>query len=115
MNFDFVRKLTAVNAICLAGIAWAPPAPTTLMIGGAVKPSTTLRWDKVLANNLAGYKVYWRNTTSPQWEYSKWVGLEEQVVLKNIIIDNFLFGVVAVDKNGNESIVAYPRTLIPRR
>lgn len=115
VNFDFVRKLTAVNAICLAGIAWAPPAPTTLMIGGAVKPSTTLRWDKVLANNLAGYKVYWRNTTSPQWEYSKWVGLEEQVVLKNIIIDNFLFGVVAVDKNGNESIVAYPRTLIPRR
>ena len=115
VNFDFVRKLTAVNAICLAGIAWAPPSPTTLMIGGAVKPSTTLRWDKVPSRNLAGYKVYWRNTTSPQWEFSKWVGMEETVVLKNIIIDNYLFGVVAVDNNGNESIVSYPRTLIPRR
>ena len=115
VNFDFVRKLTAVNAICLAGIAWAPPSPTTLMVGGAVKPSTTLRWDKVPSRNLAGYKVYWRNTTSPQWEFSKWVGMEETVVLKNIIIDNYLFGVVAVDNNGNESIVSYPRTLIPRR
>jgi hypothetical protein len=35
--------------------------------------------------------------------------------LQNIIIDNYLFGVAAVGKDGNESLVVYPTTLIARR
>jgi Zn-dependent M28 family amino/carboxypeptidase len=115
VDFDYAAKLTGVNAICLAGLAWAPLQPEFVMIGGAVKPSTRLKWDAVEDPNTLGYKVYWRNTTSPQWEYSKWVGLETDVTLKNVIIDNYLFGVSSVNKNGNESVVVYPKTLIPRR
>ena len=115
VNFDYARKLTAVNAIALAGIAWAPKPPETVMIGGAVQPSTRLKWDKAKSTQLAGYKVYWRETTSAQWEYSKWVGDVNQATLDNIVIDNYLFGVAAVGKDGNESIVVYPKTLIPRR
>lgn len=115
VNFDYARKLTAVNAIALAGIAWAPKPPETVMIGGAVQPSTRLKWDKAESTQLAGYKVYWRETTSAQWEYSKWVGDVNQATLDNIVIDNYLFGVAAVGKDGNESIVVYPKTLIPRR
>ena len=115
VNFDYAAKLTGVNAICLAGLAWAPKDPGFIMIGGAVQPSTRLKWDPVDDDKLAGYKVYWRNTTSAQWEYSKWVGKETDVTLKNIIIDNYLFGVSSVSKDGNESVVRYPKTLIPRR
>lgn len=115
VNFEYAAKLTAVNAICLAGIAWSPQPPEFVMIGGAVKPSTRLKWDPVDDPNLAGYKIYWRNTTSPQWEYSRWVGMETDVTLKDIVIDNYLFGVSAVGKDGNESLVVYPKTLIPRR
>jgi hypothetical protein len=115
VNFDYAARLTAVNAICLAGIAWAPPGPDFVMIGGAVKASTRLKWDAVNADQLAGYKVYWRNTTSPQWEFSRWVGDKTDVTLDNIIIDNYLFGVSSVGHDGNESIVVYPKTLIPRR
>ena len=115
VNFDYARKLTAVNAIALAGIAWAPLPPETIMIGGAVQPSTKLKWDKGASQELAGYKVYWRETTSPQWTYSRWVGDVTQTTLDNIVIDNYLFGVAAVAKDGNESIVVYPKTLIPRR
>jgi len=115
VNSDYAAKLTAVNSICLAAIAWSPKPPEFVMIGGAVKPSTRLKWDPVDDPNLAGYKVYWRNTTSPQWEYSKWVGMDNDVTLKNIVIDNYLFGVSAVAKDGNESLVVYPKTLIPRR
>lgn len=116
VNFDFAAKLTAVNAICLAAIAWSPPAPDFVMIGGAVRPSTRLKWDPIAADeNLLGYKVYWRETTSPQWQFSKFVGMETDVTLENIIIDNFLFGVSSVAKDGNESVVVYPKTLIPRR
>ena len=115
VNFDYARKLTAVNAVNLASLAWSPVPPQGLMIGGAVKPSTKLRWDASDDPNLLGYKVYWRETTSPQWEFSKWVGNENQVELKNIVVDNFLFGVAAVSKDGNESVVVFPQTLIPRR
>ena len=104
-----------MNAISLAGMAWAPVPPKLVMIGGAVKPSTRLTWDAVEDSNLLGYKVYWRDTTSPQWQYSRWVGKNTDVTLKNIVIDNYLFGVSAVSKDGNESVVVYPRTLIPRR
>jgi len=115
VDFDFAAKLTAVNAICLAGLAWSPKQIPLVMIGGAVKPSTKLRWDAVEDPNLAGYKVYWRDTTSPQWEYSRFVGQNTDVTLENIVIDNYLFGVSSVGKNGNESVVVYPKTLIPRR
>ena len=115
VNFDYAAKLTGVNAISLAGMAWAPVPPKLVMIGGAVKPSTRLTWDAVEDSNLLGYKVYWRDTTSPQWQYSRWVGKNTDVTLKNIVIDNYLFGVSAVSKDGNESVVVYPRTLIPRR
>ena len=115
VDFDYAAKLTAVNAIVLAGIAWAPAAPELVMIGGAVKPSTRLKWDAVEDPNLIGYKVYWRETTSPQWEYSRYVGMDIDVTLKNIIIDNYLFGVTSVGKDGQESVVVYPKTLIPRR
>ncbi|MBT8232348.1 MAG: M28 family peptidase [Saprospiraceae bacterium] len=115
VDFDYAAKLTGVNAICLAGLAWAPKQPAFVMIGGAVKPSTKLKWDPVDDENIHGYKVYWRNTTSPQWEFSKWVGKNTDVTLKNIIIDNYLFGVASVNSQGNESVVVYPKTLIPRR
>ena len=116
VNFDYAAKLTAVNAISLAGIAWAPAAPDFVMIGGAVRPSTRLKWDPIAEDsNLLGYKVYWRDTTSPTWQYSRFVGKQTDVTLKNIIIDNYLFGVSSVAKDGNESIVVYPKTLIPRR
>jgi Zn-dependent M28 family amino/carboxypeptidase len=114
VDFDYAAKLTAVNVICLAGLAWAPKPPPFVMIGGVVKPSTTLKWDPVDDPNLLGYRVYWRDTTAPQWQYSRWVGNDMQVTLENIIIDNYLFGVSAVGKDGNESVVVYPRTLMPR-
>ena len=74
VDFDYARNLTAVNAISLAGLAWAPPAPDSVQIGGAVQPSTTLAWPTSDAPSLAGYKIYWRETTAPQWTYSRFVG-----------------------------------------
>ncbi len=39
VNFDYAEKLTAVNAINMASLAWAPPAPKNVEIGGIVEPS----------------------------------------------------------------------------
>lgn len=113
VNFEYAAKLTAVNCLTLASLAAAPLEPQNVMIAGAVEPSTRLKWDEVADKNSIGYKIYWRDTTSPQWQYSRFVGKITDYTLKNIVIDNFLFGVVSVGENGAESLVQFPRKLIP--
>lgn len=115
VDFDYASRLTAVNAAVMASMAWAPPSPDNVLIGGAVQPSTRLQWDAVNDPDLAGYKVYWRDTTAPQWQHSRFVGMATEHMLEGIVIDNYLFGVAAVSKDGNESPVVFPSGLIPRR
>jgi Zn-dependent M28 family amino/carboxypeptidase len=112
VNFGYASKLTAVNAITLASLAWAPPEPKNLKIGGVVEPNTKLRWDKVDDANIMGYKIYWRLTTSPQWEFSRFVGDVDNFELEGIVIDNFYFGVASVAKSGHESVVVFPNDII---
>ena len=114
VDFAYAAKMTALNAAVLASMAWAPPEPANVRIGGTNRPSTTLAWDPVEAPNLAGYKVYWRDTTAPQWQHSRWVGIVEEYTLENVIIDNYLFGVAAVGEDGNESPVVFPGDLMGR-
>ena len=47
VNFGYARKLTAVNAINLASLAWSPAAPKEVFIGGIVEASARLKWSDV--------------------------------------------------------------------
>lgn len=109
VNFGYVKKLTAVNAINLANLAWAPPSPTEVAIGGIVEASAKLKWNKV--EGAKGYKIYWRDTTSPTWDHSRFVEATE-FTLEGIVIDNFYFGVASVGENGHESVVVFPNKIL---
>lgn len=111
VNFEYAKKLTAVNAINLASLAWAPPAPETVKIGGIVEASAKLQWSAV--SDAIGYKIYWRDTTSPTWDYSRHIANATEHTLKGVVIDNFFFGVSAIGKNGFESPVVFPNGIIP--
>ncbi|MFC3881079.1 M28 family peptidase [Algoriphagus namhaensis] len=115
VNFDYAAKLTSVNAISLAGLAWAPAAPKDVRIGGAVRPATTLAWEASEDDNVAGYKIYFRETTSPTWDNFVYVSGVNEHTLEGIVIDNYYFGVAAVGKDGNESPVVFPLQQIRRR
>ena len=108
VNFGYAKKLTAVNAINLASLAWSPPAPSEVAIGGIVEASARLKWNKV--DSAKGYKIYWRDTTSPTWDHSRYVEVTE-FTLEGIVIDNFFFGVAAVGENGHESVVVFPNKI----
>ncbi|WP_019601339.1 M28 family metallopeptidase [Teredinibacter turnerae] len=111
VNFPYAAKLTALNAVSLASMAWAPNPPSGVTIKGAVQPSTTLSWtalNKKQNPNLAGYKIYWRYTDAPQWQYSRFVADVTEFTLENIVIDNYFFGVASVSKDGFESPVVFP-------
>jgi len=109
VNFNYAKKLTAVNAINLASLGWSPEEPKNVKIGGAVKPSTKLKWEKPKNSKILGYKLYWRKTTSAFWENSRFVGDTNEFTLKGIVIDNFLFGVSSVGTNNQESIIVFPK------
>src|SRR5690606_37345149 len=77
VDFSYAAKLAALNAVSMAGMAWAPPPPAGVEIEGAVSPDTTLRWTRPPANqapDIAGYRIHWRLTTEPQWSRSIYVG-----------------------------------------
>lgn len=106
VNFPYAKKLSAVNAINLASVAWAPPSPKNVRIGGIVRPAAKLKWDAV--EGAKGYKVYFRDTTSPTWDHFIYVEGKTEHELEGIVIDNFFFGVASVGANGHESIVSFP-------
>ena len=111
VNFDYAAKLTGLNASSLASLSWAPSPPTGVSISGAVQPSTTLAWnvvDKATNPHLKGYKIYWRYTDAPQWQFSRFVGDVREATLENVVIDNYFFGVASVSKDGFESPVVFP-------
>ncbi len=108
VNFAYAKKLTAVNAINLASLAWSPLPPKEVEIGGIVQPSVKFRWKKSDDTNVVGYKIYWRDTTAPQWQHSRFVGDVTEFTLKGIVIDNYYFGIATVSKNGHESLISFP-------
>jgi Zn-dependent M28 family amino/carboxypeptidase len=109
VNFDYAARLTGVNALVLASLAWAPPPPLKVRVQGAVSPSTSVSWTAPGGTPPLGYKIYWRDTTSPQWEYWRWVPAGTTLVtLQNVIIDDFYFGVAAVSSDGHESLIQFP-------
>lgn len=111
VNFDYTAKLTALNAVSLASMAWAPNPPSKVEISGAVQPSTRLTWQAAKKNEkaiISGYKIYWRLTDAAQWQHSIFVGNINEYTLENIVIDNYFFGVASVNKEGFESPIVFP-------
>jgi hypothetical protein len=106
VDFDYAAKLTALNVATLASLAWAPAPPDSVMIAGAVEPAARLSWAPV--PGAAGYKVYWRETTSPTWDRWIWVGDASEATMTGLVVDNSFFGVASVSGEGNESPVAFP-------
>jgi len=62
-----------------------------------------LRWEAV--PGAAGYRIVWREAWTPDWEHELYVGPSTELVLEDVSIDDFVFGVAAVGADGAESLV----------
>lgn len=119
MSLEYCTRNIRIVASILASLALAPPAPNIASEKGypllrrGKGYDAQLGWNAVACEDLAGYKVYWRKTYAPFWEKEVLVGNTTEYIFKNVTIDEYVFGVSAVDKNGNESLIsAY--TMAPR-
>lgn len=111
-DFDYIAQVARVNASALGGLALAPAVPAKVEVDTKeLTNSTTLQWAANAEPDLAGYEIVWRETTAPLWQHVRAVGDVTRFTLP-VSKDNFLFGVCAIDKDGNASPAAYP---IPHR
>jgi len=112
VDFPYLAKVTATNAIALAGLAWAPAPPTGVGIASDPAPGLSGGTDTVFdwkpSAGSAGYRLHWRATTDPRWNPGRYVGPVQHYLLKDVSIDDWFFGVAAVSADGFESPVVFP-------
>jgi Zn-dependent M28 family amino/carboxypeptidase len=106
IDFAYLAQVTRLNAIAMAALAKAPPPPTNVKIEGAVAYDTTVSW--TAAPGAAAYNVWWRDTMAPYWTNMWPAGNAASLVLKNVNIDDWFFGVSSVSADGYESPVEFP-------
>jgi Peptidase family M28 len=114
VDFAYLAKNARVNVAAAAGIALAPPQPVVLqrnqpMVDRRPTPyDTHLRWER--SSGASGYRIFWREAWNPDWQHDQYVGDVTEFVLPDVSIDDYVFGVAAVNARGIESLVsAYER------
>jgi hypothetical protein len=110
VDYAYVAQVARVNAAAMASLALGPATPANVeVVATRLENDTTLRWEANKETDLAGYRIVWRETTSPVWQHGLFVGNVTQYTVKGVSKDNYLFGVQAIDKDGNPSVAVYPR------
>lgn len=109
VDFNYVAQVTRINAVSLASLALAPATPQgVVMETRRLENDTTISWEANKEPDLAGYRIVWRETTAPFWQHKADAGNVTRYTVKGVSKDNYLFGVQAVDKDGNASMAVYP-------
>ncbi|MEO6931784.1 MAG: M28 family metallopeptidase [Chitinophagaceae bacterium] len=112
LDFEYLRKNTAMNLVNLASLAKAPSMPqeVTIEVKG-LSNFTSLSWKAPLSGVVKGYYVMIRETTSPVWQ--KKIFTAETTVKLPFSKDNYFFAVQSVNAGGNESLPVVPK--VPSR
>ena len=110
VDFAYVADVTRVNAAALASLAIGPAAPQEVLMENLVLDNnTTFRWTANAEPNVTGYRVVWRETTAPFWQKFEDVGNVTRTTVYGVSKDNVVFGLQAIDKDGNVSVATYPK------
>jgi hypothetical protein len=124
ISLPYLAQNARVNAASSATLALAPPPPVVTSERG--QPMITrapsgydanLKWNA--STGAVAYRVFWREAWGPDWQHEMLVGNVTTVVLPNMQIDDYVFGIAAVDAAGHESFAAAyvtpPRASTPIR
>src|ERR1035437_5413603 len=121
MSVPYTAKVAQVNLVVAASLALGPKPPAVMpeprtgtggrrpapMIARGGGYDAVLRWREAGSeDDIKGYAIVIRATTSPYWEQEIYVGKVNTYTLKDVSIDDAKFGVKAVGNNGAESLVA---------
>lgn len=107
MDFEYLRKNTAMNLSNLANLSKAPAMPEDVKIEvRRLSNYSSLSWKAPKTGKTKGYYVLVRETTSPVWQ-KKFFTTETNYNLP-FSKDNYFFAVQSVNETGNESLAVVP-------
>ena len=110
VDYGYIAQVARVNAAALATLARAPARPKGVgLLTRRLTNDTDLQWTANTEDDLAGYEIVWRETSSPVWTNARPVGNTTTYTVAGMSKDNYFFGVRAVDRQGNRSPVSVPR------
>ena len=111
MDFPYLTQNARVNTAAAAALALAPAAPTVvnergqnLLTRGPSGYDAQLRWNP--SPGAVGYRIFWRDTRTNDWQHRQAVGNVTEFVLPNVSIDDFVFGVSAIGADGHDSLTS---------
>ncbi|WP_439482771.1 M20/M25/M40 family metallo-hydrolase [Cyclobacterium plantarum] len=108
IDYEYLRKNTAVNLAVLANLATAPSVPEAVGVDiSGLSNSSLLRWQAPEHGIARGYYILMRETSSAMWERKFYTeDLEMELPYSK---DNYFFAVQAVGEQGAESLAVFPR------
>ncbi len=106
MDFEYLRKNTAMNLSNLANLAKAPSIPQEVRVVNRLTNYTNLSWKAPKSGKPKGYYILMRETTSPVWQKKFFTTeLESKLPFSK---DNYFFAIQSVSETGNESLPVIP-------
>jgi hypothetical protein len=111
MDFEYLRKNTALNLANLASLSRSPSLPQEVQMvqAGLGANSTTLSWKAPAYGKPKGYYVMMRETTSPVWQKKFFTAATEYRLPYSK--DNYFFAVQSVNEAGHESLPVIPTAI----
>lgn len=107
MDFEYLRKNTAVNLSILANLSKAPAKPENVKMDvKELTNFTNLSWEKPLDGKVSGYYILIRETDQSMWQ--KKIFTTETSYKLPYSKDNYFFAVQSVSSGGNESLPVVP-------
>ncbi len=107
IDFEYLRKNTALNLANLANLSKAPAMPEAVKIDvKKLRNTTNLSWQTPKNGKVKGYYILLRETTSAFWQ--KKIFTEQLQIILPYSKDNYFFAVQSVGETGNESLPVVP-------
>ncbi|KAH8168427.1 peptidase family m28 domain-containing protein [Sarocladium implicatum] len=108
LDYDYIARVAKVDLAALWSLANAPPTVKNVTLDTSnLNNDSNLAWDALDYEDLEGYEVVWRPTNAPQWTHVQFVGNVQSTVIE-LSVDNVIFGVRSVGKNGYRSPATIP-------
>ena len=107
MDFEYLRKNTAMNLCNLANLAKSSGMPQEVQIEvRQLTNYTTLLWKAPKYGKPKGYYILMRETNWPYWQ--KKIFTTQTTIQLPYSKDNYFFAVQSVSEDGNESLPVVP-------
>lgn len=107
IDYEYLRKNTAMNLANLANLAKAPSMPDSVKMDvKKLSNNTYLFWNTPKSGSVKGYYILIRESTSSFWQ--KKIFTPATSITLPYSKDNYFFAVQSVNEAGNESLPVVP-------